>query len=333
MGLIFWWMLIVWLIAIVGYWVARYFWLRRKGVGVYGDAIPVAHSDRLTNLPEYEVALKQYKLLLKITMGALTLALLTTTLLSARPASITAIVPAAQSRDIMLCLDVSGSVLRTDTELVNRFTALVSEFSGQNFGLTAFNSSSIAILPLNDDYEFTGERLREVGEALRVQKGQAFTDLTSGTLAAFDKGTSLVSDGLASCINNMGSNPRDRSQSIILATDNEANGTPIITSAQAAALAEKRNIRIYAIDPGVVDAARRADHTKLKEMAEQTGGSYHILSDTDAVADIINDISSQEAKYAESITTVAMSDSPQVLAYIAFVAAAVSLAAIWRLRL
>lgn len=333
MGLIFWWMLIVWLIAIVGYWAARYLWLKRKGGDGHDDEVPIAHSDRLTNLPEYEVALKQYQLLLKIAMGAMTLALVATILLTARPASITPIVPAAQSRDIMLCLDVSGSVLRTDTELVNRFSTLVSEFSGQNFGLTAFNSSSIAILPLNDDYEFIGERLKSVGEALRVQKGQAFTDLTSGTLAAFDKGTSLVSDGLASCINNMGDNPRGRSQSIILATDNEANGTPIVTTEQAVGLAEKRNIRIYAIDPGVVDKARKADHTKLQDMAEKTGGSYHVLSDKNAVVDIINDISKQEAKYAESITTVAMSDSPHVVVYIAFIATVASLTVAWRLRL
>lgn len=332
MGVIFWWMLILWVLAIAGYWVGRYYWLRRHKE-IQADAVPVAHTNRLLELPEYKKALKQYRVLLYGAMSALSLALLSGVLLSARPASITPIVPAAQSRDIMLCLDVSGSVLRTDTELVNRFSELVSGFSGQNFGLTAFNSSSIAILPLSDDYEFIGGKLTEVGEALRVQKGQAFTDLTSGTLAAFDKGTSLTSDGIVSCINNMGGNPRDRSQSIILATDNEANGTPIISTAQAVALAEKRNIRIYAIDPGVIDQSRKSDHTRLKDIAEQTGGTYHVLSDASAVSDIITDISKQEAKYAESITTVAMSDSPHILTYIAFISAVASLVLMWRLKI
>lgn len=332
MGMIFWWMLILWLIAGVGYWLGRRYWLKQRGEG-HDDAVPIAHSDRLVELPEYKKALKEYQVLLYGAVGAMSLALISTVLLSARPASITPIVPAAQSRDIMLCLDVSGSVLRADTELVNRFTTLTSQFAGQNFGLTVFNSSSIAILPLNDDYEFIGERLGEVGEALRVQKGQAFTDLTSGTLAAFDKGTSLTSDGIASCINNMGENPRDRSQSIILATDNEANGTPIISLAQAVGLAQKRNIRIYAIDPGVVDNTRKADHVKLKDIAEQTGGSYHVLSDTNAVQAIIDDISKQEAKYTESIATVAMSDSPHILTHVVLAATIASLLVAWRLRL
>lgn len=332
MGVIFWWMLLLWVFAIAGYWVGRYYWLKRQGK-TQTEAVPVAHTNRLIELPEYKKALKEYRILLYGATGALSLALLSGIFLTARPASITPIVPAAQSRDIMLCLDVSGSVLRTDTELVNRFNELVSGFSGQNFGLTAFNSSSIAILPLSDDYEFIGSKLTEVGEALRVQKGPVFVDLTSGTLAAFDKGTSLTSDGIVSCINNMGGNPRDRSQSIILATDNEANGTPIISAAQAVALAGKRNIRIYAIDPGIIDQSRKADHTKLKEIAEQTGGTYHVLSDANAVGDIIADISKQEAKYAESITTVAMSDSPQILAYLAFITTIASLAVMWRLKI
>lgn len=332
MGMIFWWMLIVWLVAIVGYWVARYFWLRRHGKA-NGGATPIAHSERLVDLPEYKDALRQYKLLIYGAFGALTFALLSAVILSARPAAVTSLVPASDNRDIMLCLDVSGSVLRTDTEVVNRFATLVSEFSGQNFGLTAFNSSSIAILPLSDDYEFIGKRLKVIGEALRVQKGQEFTNLTSGTLASFDKGQSLVSDGLVSCINGMGNNPLKRSQSVILATDNEVNGTPIITPEQAVKLAEERNIHIYAIDPGVVDPAKKGEHTKLKEMAEQTGGSYHVLSDNSAVKDIIDDISKQEAQYSESVEIFAMSDSPQIITYVALIAGVASIALAWRLRI
>ena len=333
MGLIFWWMLIFWFVAIVGYWVGRYFWIKWKGVKEAHQAVPIAHTERLTELPEYKDALKQYQLLLKIATGVMSLALVVSIIISARPASISLITPAQKGRDIMLCLDVSGSVLRADTRLVNRFTALVDGFSGQRFGLTVFNSSSIAILPLSDDYEFIREQLKGIGQALADQKGDAFTNLTSGSLAAFDKGTSLVSDGVTSCINNLGDNPQNRSQSIILATDNESNGTPVITPEQALGLAQKKNIRIYAIDPGESDPARKPDHTKLQQLAEQTGGNYHVLSDADAVSEIIDSVSSQEARYAESTPVVAVADRPKVLAYIAFAAALGSLALAWRLRL
>lgn len=333
MGLIFWWMLILWVVAIVGYFVGRYLWIRWKGEKESDLAVPIAHSDRLTDLPEYKKALKRYQLFLKILAGAMSVALLVTIIISARPARVSLIVPAQKGRDIMLCLDVSGSVLRADTSLVNRFTALVDGFSGQRFGLTVFNSSAIAVLPLSNDYEFIREQLKATGQALAEQKGQAFTDLTSGSLAAFDKGTSLVSDGVTSCINNLGENPQNRSQSIILATDNESNGTPIVTPEQAAGLAEKKNIRIYAIDPGQGDAARAGDHTKLRSLAEQTGGSYHVMTDVNTVQAIIDSVSTQEAKYAESTPVIAVADSPKIFAYIALLTVVGSLVLIWRLRL
>lgn len=333
MGLIFWWMLVVWAVAVAGFWAGRYLWLRWKGDQTEGAAIPIANSDRLTELPEYKSAMKQYQLLLRIAIIVMTLGLLFSIILTARPARISLIVPAQKSRDIMLCLDVSGSVLKADNRLVNRFTALVNGFSGQRFGLTVFNSSAIAVLPLSDDYQFITAQLKNVGQALTEQKGQGFTDLTSGTLAAFDKGTSLATDGVSSCINNLGQNPQKRSQSVILATDNESNGTPIITQEQSVALAQKRNVRIYAIDPGETDPARKPDHDKLRSLAEQTGGTYHVLSDAETVPDIIDSISAQEAKYAESTPVVAVADTPKIITYIVLLLVIGSLGLAWRLRL
>ena len=324
----------VWIVAVSGYWIVRYILLRRWKHLLEDDAasVPIAHSDRLTNLPEYAVAFKRYQLLVKLAVGSMSIALLMGVFVSARPASVTEITPAQQSRDIMLCLDVSGSLLKVDTTLVNRFNSLVSGFSGQRFGLTVFNSSATAIIPLSDDYKFTSERLKSVGTALAEQKGDDFTELTTGTLADFDKGTSLVSDGLVSCINNLGENPLHRSQSVILATDNEVNGTPIIDLDLATGLAEKKNIRLYTIDPGEGDPARAADHAKLRDVAEKTGGSYYKLSDANTVGSIIGEISKQEAKYAESTSVVAISDTPKLFLYLAVISTIASLVFIWRLQ-
>lgn len=332
MGLIFWWILLGWLSIIVGYWVVKYIlWRNHKASPEV--AVPIAHSDRLTNLPAYKAALKQYRFLLWIASGATTLALILAMLLSARPATVALITPAQQNRDVMLCLDVSGSVLKADATIVNRFSALVDSFDGQRVGLTVFNSSSVAIVPLSDDYQFINEQLTKVGAALKEQKGQAFTDLTSGTLADFDKGTSLVSDGIGSCISNLGTNSQRRSQSIILATDNEANGTPIITMTQAIALAENKQVRIYAIDPGESETARAGDHTQLKSQAEKTGGGYYMLRDAEAVNAIISEISKQEAKYAAGGAVVAVADNPDPFMYVAVVATIATLALAWRLHI
>lgn len=331
MGLIFWWMMLGWLSIVVGYWVVQYIlWRQRKNKAE--PAVPIAHSDRLTNLPAYKAALKQYRLLLYIAGGATTLALLMAMLLSARPANISFITPAQQNRDVMLCLDVSGSVLGADATIINRFSALVNSFDGQRVGLTVFNSSSVAIVPLSDDYQFINEQLAIVGTALKEQKGQAFTDLTSGTLADFDKGTSLVGDGVASCISNLGTNAQRRSQSIILATDNEANGTPIIGMTQALALAEDKDVRIYAIDPGETEPSKAAEHAQLKTQAEETGGGYYLLRDAEAVTAIIGEITKQEAKYAAGGAVVAIADNPNPFMYVAIVATLATLVLAWRLH-
>src|SRR5207342_659579 len=106
--------------------------------------------------------------------------------------------PVQKNRDIMLCLDASRSVLRVDAELIKRFSALVNNFNGQRFGLTLFNSSTVSIIPLNDNNQLISKQLKVAGDAFQSQKGDVFTKLTDGTLAGVEAGTSLASDGLTS---------------------------------------------------------------------------------------------------------------------------------------
>lgn len=331
MGLTFWWMLLVWTLLFVGYWIVRFLLQHRQKPKRH--KVPVAHSDRLTELPEYKKAMKRYKRLVQTACGLLSIALIGAVLVTARPAAVSYITPAQKGRDIMLCLDVSGSLLKVDATIVNRFRTLVQSFSGQRFGLTVFNSSPVSVIPLTDDYVFLDKQLASIGTALADQKGNDFDRLTSGTLADFDKGTSLVSDGVASCINNLGPNPLARSQSVVLATDNEKNGEAIISVQQAAAIAENNNVRIYAIDPGQSEKVRDKDHQELQTFAEESGGAYYKLSDGKAIASIIDEVSRQEAKYAASAPVVAVTDTPKVFLYVVLAFTLLSLVMLWRLRL
>lgn len=334
MALIFWGLFPVWVVAIAGFWLGRYLWIKyRRPSGQKQSLVPIAHSHRLRSLPQYQAALKRYELLLRAVTILMTLALLIGILVSLRPARVSLVTPASQSRDVMLCLDVSGSLLRTDTKIINRFTALVNGHDGQRVGLTVFNSSSIVLLPLSDDYELINAQLKKTAAALALQVDQDFIDITSGTLADFDRGTSLVSDGLASCINNLGPNPLKRSQSIILATDNEVNGTPIMTLTQSVVLAQKQGAHIYVIDPGESDNTRKGDHTSLPQMATATGGKYYRLSDNNAIKDIVSDVADQEAKYSAGIQVVAVSDAPTIFIYLIVLTTLAGLAVAWRLRL
>ncbi|HEY4161049.1 MAG TPA: VWA domain-containing protein [Candidatus Saccharimonadales bacterium] len=333
MELIFWWMLILWALGIAGYWGTRYWLINRNGRRLASLSLPVAHSNRLTSLPEYAAALKKYQLLVNCTAGVLSLVLLAAILLTARPAAVSVITPVQQNRDIMLCLDASGSVLREDTTLIDRFSSLVSSFSGQRFGLTLFNSSAVTVIPLNDDYPLISKQLKTAAQAFKVQSGTTFAQLTNGTLAGFSQGTSLVSDGLTSCIDSMGTNSGHRPQSIILATDNEVNGTPIVDMLQAVALARQHNIRLFAIDPGVSDQSLADDHGQLKTITKETGGDYYSLSNLDNVDSVIGDISAQQSGNFVGLPQYATNDIPQPFLYGAALLTIITIGLLWRLEL
>ena len=330
--LIFWWMIPLWLLTIAIYVGARYWLLVRRKRKLIPTVTPVAHSSNLTTLPQYVVALKRYRVMTRWTAAILGLSLLATIIVTARPAALTVISPVQKNRDIMLCLDASGSLLREDTTIINRFSTLVSGFSGQRFGLTLFNSSAVTVIPLNNNYELTSQQLKLVGEAFKQQSGDMFTALTNATLVDFSSGTSLVSDGLASCIQHMDSAAQHRSQTIILATDNEINGTPVVASPQAIALATQRNIHVYAIDPGVSDTDHAGDHEQLKSIADQTGGKYYLLSDKDTVYDIIDSISEQRPESYVGLPQPAVNDSPRLFLYTIALLSAASVALLWRLE-
>jgi Ca-activated chloride channel family protein len=336
MELIFWWLLIVWVMAITAYWVIRYYVLaRRKRKQAAAAFTLVAHTTRLTGLDEYVKALKRYRLLLRWTTGLLTVSLLLAIVLSARPARVSSVLPEQKSRDIMLCLDASGSVLKEDTMLFDRFSTLVTEFSGQRFGVTLFNSSAVTIIPLNDNYPLITQQLKTDAQAFRVQKGATFTQLTNGTLAGFASGTSLVSDGLTSCIEHMNSdgNGQHRSQSIILATDNEVNGTPVVSMSQAIASARQLNVHVFAIDPGISDTKLAGDHAQLKIVTSQTGGNYYQLSDNDVVGSIISNINSQKTEDFVGLAQPAVNDNPKWFVCGLAMLSLASMALVWRLEL
>jgi uncharacterized protein with von Willebrand factor type A (vWA) domain len=73
---------------------------------------------------------------------------------AARPIAQKTIQPVSTNRDIMLCLDVSGSMTDVDKEIVSIFDKLADGFKGERVGLTIFNSSAVQVFPLTDDYRF-----------------------------------------------------------------------------------------------------------------------------------------------------------------------------------
>ncbi len=326
MELSFWWILPLAAVALA---VALY--LARRHIR--GKEVrPVAHSQRLTALPEYRRAFRRHRMWLATAVASCFVFLAATALAAARPAERSTTSPEQRNRDIILCLDVSGSMAGTDAAITGVFERLAKEFDGERIAMVMFDSRAVQLFPLSDDYEYIAGELAAARKAFD-DGGDSFFSGTWG-----GNGSSLVGDGLASCIRSFpgSGNGQDagRSRSVILATDNYVSGAPVFTLEQAAQLARPRGIRIHALNPGDLDYGndRNQPGTRLRAVAEASGGGYFAPDSPDAVPGIVQKVQESEATAHQGAPQLVVPVRPEMPMLVALLAGAVLLLAGWRLE-
>ncbi|WP_313356705.1 VWA domain-containing protein [Microbacterium sp.] len=271
-----------------------------------GPAALVSRAERLRALPSFRAAVRRRMALLSgiVALGAI--AVLIGGVVAARPMAPKTVQPVNASRDIMLCLDVSGSMSDVDVEVLSVFEKLLEGFEGERIGLTIFNSSPVQVFPLTDDYAFVKEQLRSVRSSFD------YADETPehwvGTLNG--PGASLIGDGLAACTMRFDRQDDERSRSVILATDNELAGASILTVEEAAQYAKSQQVRVFALNP--VQGKDAQVSAQLTDAAKLTGGQSYALRATTTVGDIIAEIQKQEATTLKGQAQVILVDSPNL---------------------
>ncbi|WP_457951008.1 VWA domain-containing protein [Pseudarthrobacter sp. alpha12b] len=328
----FWWMLPL-AVAAAGaaVWVAV-----RRNRGANVRRRPVAHADRLTALPEYQAALRRHRRWLALAATSCAVLLVSTAVAAARPADVTTIRPEQHNRDIMLCLDASGSMSSADAAVVDVFAGLARKFDGERIGLTIFDSSAIQVFPLTDDYAYAQEQLQAAKDAFDGKPGSS--GFLAGTWSG--RGSSLIGDGLASCLNSFpgaattGATGPQRSRSVVLATDNFLSGTPIMSLDQAAQLAKERSVHVYALNPGDLDYGSGPDQpgAQLRAAAVSTGGSYHALDSPDAVPGIVTAVEGTETATIQGAPRAVFSEVPGLPLGVALFSGMVLCTVLWRLQ-
>ncbi|HSZ09267.1 MAG TPA: VWA domain-containing protein [Steroidobacteraceae bacterium] len=213
----------------------------------------------------------------------------------------------ANGIDIVLCLDVSGSMQALDFQInhqrVNRIEvvkSVVSKFiderSDDRIGVIAFAGAPYLISPITLDHDWLQQNLERV------------------TVGGADDGTAIGS-AIAAGVNRLRLTPA-KSKVLILLTDG-VNNTGKISPLAAAEAAKAMGVKIYTVGVGVrgdapipvrdgagnlrlIMAKVDVDEKTLQAVADETGGRFYRATDTDSLQKIYEQINQFE-KSAQTV--------------------------------
>ena len=166
--------------------------------------------------------LKRYKILTISLKACCIICIIFSVILTSRIIKIDTLEQDIYNRDIYLCMDVSTSVDELNLGLVGCLKDIVSNLHGERFGVSIFNTSSVVISPLTDDYQFVNNVLDTLETCFNVSlrnidySSYHQNYLYNGTLVGNEtRGSSLIGDGLASCVFSFPNLEEERTRIII----------------------------------------------------------------------------------------------------------------------
>lgn len=298
---------------------------RRRATGV-----AVAHTERARQHPHFKRRLLMLRLALVSVLMAGLFGGVAAAYVAGRPSDELTLDSKLATRDIMLCLDVSGSVIEFDAEIIRSFSEVVKNFEGERVGMMVWNSGARLVFPLTSDYDLILEQLDKAEKALDdPYRWEEFAELVAGTEAGINYGSSLIGDGLASCTQSFDQQDEERSRSIIFATDNQLAGNPVFTLDEAAQLAADRGIVVHAL---YISSLWRDDE-EMKESFESRGMYYYKADDASAAEGIVDAVQAQDAVDLGTLGETLTVDNPGRWPTFIGLATLVLLGVAWRFKL
>jgi Ca-activated chloride channel family protein len=222
--------------------------------------------------------------------------------------------------DIVLALDISGSMKAEDFKPNNRLTVakevahkFVEGRSGDRIGLVVFAGGAYTQCPLTMDYGILTSLIDSVD----------FGNVPDGT---------AIGMALATAVNRL-RDATGKSRVVILLTDGQNNAGEIdpVTAAEAA---RAMGVKVYTIGAGTngpaqipvddpvfgrryvtIDAS--VDEESLKKIADITGGTYFRATSAEALAAIYRNIDRMEKTEAETVEYVQYDEKGPLLALVA----------------
>ena len=202
--------------------------------------------------------------------------------------------------DIVLCLDVSGSMLSQDfapnrLEVAKEVaTDFVKSRPVDRLALVIFSGESYTLSPLTTNHELILQQIKSLRSGM----------LQDGT---------LIGEGLAKSVERL-SSVGSKSKVVILMTDGkeEAPGTRIIDPLTALQIAKVKGVKVYTVgmagtpdeqmrNPNVT-ATSNLDDALLQRIGRETGGAYFRAKDKEGLQIVYSQIDRLEKSAFERIT-------------------------------
>lgn len=289
------------------------------------NVVFLSHTEAIRHLPEYVKARKIYRLFVSIMLAVFGISIISCGFIAARPTNISVQREEIKNRDIMFCIDMSGSMQENTSAVIADFAELSKSLNGQRVGLTIFNNVSAQILPLSNDYTLFSDTLQDLATNHKHYENSLSVDISKMMQHSY------IGEGAISCVKNVATDQSNtRSHSVILMTDNISGGEISLT--QAANYSRKYDVTFYGIDYSTNKSTSQTAQ-EFKHAMLATGGTYYRFADNASIDAIAGKVMDQEASSNEASPRVVQVDSPELFIGICVFATIAFLLMAWSLRI
>ncbi len=318
--------------AVIASGIVLFAWKKRKK---FKKGVIVANTKYVKKIDYYKALLAKYRIYNILIKIVCIVAIIISSVLSARIVETKKEEETTYNRDIMLCMDISPSVHTSNEKIIEAMKTTIKSLNEDRIGIQVFNGLPLSLSPLTTDYNYLDSILDDVRDTIKNYRQnyqnnkhkEAFElDLIKATSS--DRGASLIGDGLASCALAFKKDD-ERTKTIIFVTDNELSGSQYITLQQAAQFAKERKIKVYAVGTEKMNDTHKTD---LKNAAELTEGKYFDLSG-DSAKNIVNEVNNLNKSIIKTTSIVKSRDLPEYTYIYLLIAVCLLLLLDWRVRI
>ena len=266
----------------------------------------LANTELLRTLPEYRSAVRRQRWLVAGGVALVGLLAVAAVLGAARPVQRATLVDQKDNRDIVLCLDVSGSMIDVDAAVVSTFRVSPRGSAGERIAMVIFNSSAVPVFPLTDDYDFVGEQLaRPSGRSPSSTARTRSSPAPSTARAARSSATGWPPASAASTTRSCRGPGRSSSPPTTRRPASRCSPSP-----RAASWRRPPGHPGLRDEPS--DNPSSSATVEMRQVVESTGGSYFALGDTNAVRRTLEAVTSREATRVPTAPRMVIHDVPGV---------------------